>query len=81
MNGLGLGWLESVKFEDGKAEAEIDGTKLKLGYTVSKVVLVVDKFGWDKQIFMRSGELGIWSFYKKIEYKANKSDLWVYIHL
>ena len=81
MNGKYLGWLESVKFVGGRVEAEIDGTKLKLGYTVSKVVLVVDKFGWDKHIFLRNGELGIWSFYKKIEYKPDGSDLWVYIHL
>ena len=81
MNGLGLGWLEELKVEDGKAIAKIDGTKLKLGYNIEKVVLVVDKFGWNKHIFMRYGELGIWSFYKKIEYKPNESDLWVYVYL
>jgi len=81
MNGKDLGWFGDVRFRDGIVKAEIDRTKVTLGYNIEKVVFVIDKFGWAKQLFLRNGELGVWSFYKKIEYKPSGSDLWVYVYL
>ena len=71
-------WVGSVRKKGGEVELESDGVKHTIAYTASKVVLrVPDRVHGKRSIFLREGEIGLWSFVENVRYKPSSGGLWI----